>query len=312
MAGSVSGGCVESAVIEEIGLATVRGTPRLTRFSVADETAWDVGLACGGTIEVLIQPSVSPGLLAAAERGGTVIATVIAGPVPAGTCWILDDTGERSGPILPEGNAAGQSAEMSGLLGELEGVLLPRVAEALKRQVSFAFDIPVEHGEPQRVFLEFFPRRSTLVIFGATHVAMHLSPMARRLGHRVVVADGRAGFLTRDRFPEADELVLGWPEEAFQKVGIDRGTAVCILSHDPKFDESALEIALQSEAWYVGAIGSKKTQAARRERLAAAGVPGDAIARLHGPIGLDLGGREPGEIALAILAEMTMARHGRA
>lgn len=312
MAGSVSGGCVESAVVEEIGLAILRGTPKLTRFSVSDETAWGVGLACGGTIEVLIEPAVSPHLLGAAERGGIVVATVVAGPAPQGAYWLFSDDGRKEGPFLPADSVAADSPEAPVSLGELESHIVPRATEVLKRQVSLAFDIPVEHGEPQRVFLEFLPRQSTLLIFGATHVAMHLAVLARRLGYRVVVADGRAAFLTRERFPEADELVLGWPEEAFSRVGIDRGTYVCVLSHDPKFDETALEIALRSEAAYVGAIGSRNTQQARRERLAANGMAPDQIARLHGPIGLDLGGKEPAETALAILAEMTMARHGKA
>lgn len=312
MAGSVSGGCVEAATVEEIGLAILRGTPRLTRFSVSDETAWGVGLACGGTIEVLIEPLVRPELLAAAETGGIVVATIVAGPGPVGAYWIVSDEGRKEGPTLPPDSLAPGSPGAPDTLRLLESVILSRAAEALQRQASSAFNIESEQGEPHRVFLEFFPRQSTLLVFGATHVAMSLVPLARRLGYRTVVADGRAAFLNRERFPEADELVLAWPEEAFSQVGIDRGTYVCVLSHDPKFDETALEIALRSEAAYVGAIGSRKTQQARRERLAAGGVTPEQIARLHGPIGLDLGGKEPAETALAILAEMTMARHGKA
>jgi xanthine dehydrogenase accessory factor len=312
MAGSVSGGCVESAVVEEIGIAILRGTPRLTRFSVSDETAWGVGLACGGTIEILIEPAVRPDILAAAQRGGIVVATVVAGPCPQGAHWLINDEGNHQGPLLPADSLTGDSPASLASLRELEPHIIPRAQEALKRQASFAFDVPVERGEPQRIFLEFFPRESTLLIFGATHVAMHLVSLARRLGYRTIVADGRAAFLTGERFPEADQLVLGWPEEAFSRVGIDRGTYVCILSHDPKFDESALEIALRSGAAYIGAIGSRKTQQARRDRLAAQGLTSDQIARLHGPIGLDLGGKDPAETALAILAEMTMVRHGKA
>lgn len=312
MAGSVSGGCVETAAVEEIGLAIQRGTPRLARFAVSDETAWGVGLACGGTIEVLIEPAVRPAVLSAAEQGGIVVATVVGGPAPAGAYWVFGDDGRREGPIAPSESGLAGSPEALERLRQLEDAILARAGEAMTRQASFAFDIPGEAGEAQRIFLEYFPRQATLLIFGATHVAMTLVPLARRLGYRTVVADGRAAFLTRERFPEADDLVLAWPEEAFAKVGIDRATYVCVLSHDPKFDESALEIALRSEAAYVGAIGSRKTQLARRERLAATGLSFEQIARLHGPIGLDLGGKEPAETALAILAEMTMARHGKA
>jgi xanthine dehydrogenase accessory factor len=161
------------------------------------------------------------------------------------------------------------------------------------------------------VFLEVFARRPKLIVFGAVHIAMALVPMARILGYHTVVADGRQTFLARERFPDADELLLAWPEEAFRRTGLDPATYVCLLSHDPKFDEPAMELALRSPAAYIGAIGSKKTQAARRERLLAQGFSESDIARVRGPIGLDLGGRTPAETALAILAEMTAVRYGK-
>jgi xanthine dehydrogenase accessory factor len=134
--------------------------------------------------------------------------------------------------------------------------------------------------------------------------------MARLLGYRTIVADGRESFVTRERFPDADELIVAWPDEAFSRIGIDAATYVCILSHDPKFDEPALEIALRSPAAYVGAIGSRKTAHSRRERLRAMGFTEAEVGRLRGPIGLDLGGRQPPETALAILAEITAVRYG--
>ena len=164
-------------------------------------------------------------------------------------------------------------------------------------------------GTEVEVFLEIYPRRPTLLVFGGVHIAMALVRMAKPLGFRTVVADGREGFLTRERFPDADELLLGWPAEVFERVGLDAATCICVLTHDPKFDEPALELALRSPACYVGAIGSRKTQAHRRERLRTAGFTEVEIARLHGPIGLPLGGRHPAEIALAILAEITAARY---
>jgi xanthine dehydrogenase accessory factor len=148
------------------------------------------------------------------------------------------------------------------------------------------------------------------VIFGGVHVAVALVPLAKALGYHTIVADGREGFLGRDRFPAADELILGWPDEAFARIGLDRSCFVCVLSHDPKFDQPALLAALKSRAAYIGAIGSKKTQATRRDWLRAQGVSELALARLHGPIGLDLGGRQPAETALAILADMTAVRYG--
>jgi xanthine dehydrogenase accessory factor len=167
-------------------------------------------------------------------------------------------------------------------------------------------------GGAVEIFLEVFPRRPTLLVFGGVHIAAALVPLARPLGYRTVVADGREGYLTRERFPEADELILGWPEEVFRRVGLDPATCVAVLTHDPKFDEPALRLALRSPACYVGAIGSRNTQAGRREKLRAEGFTEAELARLHGPIGLDLGGRAPAEIALAIMAEITAVRHGRA
>jgi xanthine dehydrogenase accessory factor len=135
-------------------------------------------------------------------------------------------------------------------------------------------------------------------------------PLAKALGYHTIVADGRKAFLDPDRFPAADELICAWPEETFDRIGLDDSCYVCLLSHDPKFDEPALQVALRSAARYVGAIGSKRTQASRRERLRELGLKELEIARLHGPIGLNLGGRQPAEIALAIMAEITAVRYG--
>ena len=182
--------------------------------------------------------------------------------------------------------------------------------EALRQETSRTVEITAPDGRKASVFLEVFPRQPTLVIFGAVHIAMALVPLAKMLGFRTAVADGRQAFLSRERFPEADQLLLGWPEEAFKQIGIDRATYVCLLSHDPKFDDPAMELALRSPARYIGAIGSRKTQAARRRRLLEQGFSEQDLARLHGPIGLDLGGRSPAETALAILAQMVAVRYG--
>ena len=295
LAGSVSGGCVESATAVEIADAIARGTPKLVTFGVTDERAWEVGLSCGGTIRVYVEPTVRREVLdAARSSGGVVVATVIEGPGVGATLVVRDD-GAESG-ALPA--AIGRAS------------VVEAARNALARAVSATMELSVAGGAA-KLFLEVFPRRPTLVIFGGVHVAAALVPFAKALGYRTVVADGREAFLTRERFPEADELVLGWPAEAFARVGIDSATYVCLLSHDPKFDEPAMEIALRSKAAYVGAIGSRKTQASRRERLRAAGFTEAELSRLRGPIGLDLGGRQPVETALAILAEITATRYGR-
>jgi xanthine dehydrogenase accessory factor len=180
----------------------------------------------------------------------------------------------------------------------------------LQRESSTTLALETPAGAAA-VFFEVFPRQPRLVIFGGVHIAVALVPLARMLGYRTIVADGRQSFLTRERFPDADELILAWPEQAFERIGLDRSCYVCVLSHDPKFDEPALKAALRSPARYIGAIGSRKTQAARRKWLESEGFTEAEIARLHGPIGLELGGRQPAETALAILAQMTAVRYGR-
>ena len=294
MAGSVSGGCVEGATAAEIAAAIERGSARLVTFGVSDEKAWEVGLACGGTIKVLVQPAVPAEVLAAARGpGGEVVATRVDGTEAGRTARVYED------------------GRVEGLLARSvePGALAAAALEALRRERSTTAALPTPAG-PAEIFLEVYPRRPRLVIFGGVHIATALVPLARLLGYRTIVADGRQAFLTRERFPDADELILAWPEEAFGQIGLDAGCYVCILSHDPKFDEPALRLALRSSAAYIGAIGSKKTQIKRREWLRSEGFGDADIARVHGPIGLDLGGRDPAETALAILAEMTAARYG--
>ena len=277
IAGGVSGGCVEGATAVEIEEAMTAGRSNLVTFGVSDETAWSVGLACGGTIRVLVQPAVPADVLAAATGSGA--AGTMEGP-PAGAALSVRDA------------------------------IVAAARAALAREASATVDLPLPGGGVLAVFLEAFTRQPRLVIFGGVHIATALVPLARALGYRTVVADGREAFLTRERFPDADELVVGWPEEAFARIGLDPATYVVILSHDPKFDEPALVVALRSPAAYVGAVGSRTTQADRRARLRSAGLTDAELARLRGPIGLDLGGRQPSETALAILAEMTAARYG--
>jgi xanthine dehydrogenase accessory factor len=294
IAGSVSGGCVESATALEIAEAIERGTPKLVTFGVTDERAWEVGLACGGTIKVFVEPAVGPSILEAARGpGGEVVATIVAGPGVGASVRVLE-TGQVLGSLPLKARDDDLRAAALGALG---------------RQTSTSRELETDSG-PVTFFLEVFPRQPRLVIFGGVQIAVALVPLAKALGYRTIVADGRESFIGRDRFPQADELILAWPEEAFERIGLDSACYVCVLSHDPKFDEPALQIALRSPAAYVGAIGSRKTQQARRDRLHETGLTDEQIKRLHGPIGLDLGGRQPAETALAILAEMTAVRYG--
>jgi xanthine dehydrogenase accessory factor len=294
MAGSVSGGCVENAVMEEIIQSIDTGQPKTLQYGVTHERAWEFGLSCGGTISLLVEPRVRPELLAAARNPeASVVATIVGGNGPIGTSVVVHE----SEPPVNHGVPA-----------DLAGPLTEAATAALSRVASYSGEIETAGG-PVRILYEVFARRPTLLIFGGVHVATALVKLAKPLGFRIVVADGREAFLTRDRFPDADLLIAGWPQEVFEQVGIDNATCICILTHDPKFDEPAIDIALRSNAAYVGVIGSRKTQQLRRERLVKAGFTPEEIARLHGPIGLDLGGRDPAEIALSILAEVTATRH---
>lgn len=277
--GSVSGGCVENAVIAELEQARATGTPKRLRYEVSDETAWNVGLACGGTIEVLVEPMVAPELRGAiTDARGSVLVTSLDG---SGRCRVLENDAMA---------CAGTPEEVR-----------HAAVEVLRTERS------VVMGEPER-FYEAIPRAPELLIIGAGHVAQELVPLARRMGFRTRVFDGRATFLTRERFPDADQLIEGWPAEELPK-HLGPGSFVCVLSHDPKFDEPCVRVALRSAARYVGVIGSKKNQEKRRAALAEEGFSAEEIAKLKGPIGLPLGGKQPNEIALSVMAEIVKARY---
>ncbi len=169
----------------------------------------------------------------------------------------------------------------------------------------------VSDGEAVELFLDVFPAPPVLLIVGAVHVAQSLCRLAKQLGFTVIVTDARAKLATQERFPEADRIIQAWPDDAMEGLEIGRDTHVAILTHDPKFDEPALLSALQTSARYIGAVGSRGTNRDRRQRLRDAGVTDEDIARVHGPIGLDIGAETPDEMAISILAEIIATRHGR-
>ena len=263
MAGSVSNGCIEGAVFEEAQKVLKSGAPKVAAFGVADETAFEVGLACGGHIEVFIQP------LSSVHR--QLIAML-----------------DRNEPATLRTNLITGEAEL------IKGT--PQGSELAKRE-----------GD---VFVEPFRRPAQLVIVGAIHIAIPLHRLAKLMGYRVTVVDARAKFATKERFPEADELIVAWPDEAMAKLDVDSSTYVVILTHDPKFDLPALRSVLTREPGYIGAIGSRKTNQNRFDALRREGFTEEQLSRVHGPIGLDLGGRGAEETALGILAEITAVRFG--
>lgn len=263
MAGSVSNGCIEGAVFEEAQKVLKTGKSQIAAFGVADDVAFDVGLACGGHIEVYVQP------LTAAHRQ-------VVG-------------------MLNRGEAATLTTNL--ITGETEVMTgTPGGSELARR-----------NGD---LFVEPLPRPAHLVIIGAIHIAIPLHRLAKLMGYRVTVVDARAKFANKERFPEADEVVVAWPDEAMSKITVDGSTYVVVLTHDPKFDIPALRSVLKTSAGYVGAIGSRKTNQNRFDALRKEGFTEEELSRVHGPIGLDLGGRGAEETALGILAEITAVRFG--
>jgi xanthine dehydrogenase accessory factor len=306
ISGSVSGGCVEGAAFEEIERARKDQVDRVIRYGISDEQAWDVGLACGGTIDVLVEPTVPAEVIAAGrdiEHGRAIVT-----PLPA------DAPGPAFGPHAPGAGeprgtilSVADDGRLDGSLGDpaADAELVRAGLEALASGTSRTVELA-----GRSFFVEAFPVRPRLVIVGAVQVAIPLVALAGELGYETVVIDGRAAFATRERFPHAGRLVVGWPDEVADEIGLGPADAVAVLTHDVKVDEPALVEALRRGCRYVGAVGSRKTQADRRERLLAAGLTVEQLAGLRGPIGLDLGGRAPAETALAIMAEIVADRHG--
>jgi xanthine dehydrogenase accessory factor len=262
MAGSVSNGCIEGAVFEEAQKVLKSGQPKLAAFGVADDVAFDVGLACGGHIEVFIQP--------------------------------LNDDHRRMVEAI--------ESERPGVLrtnlvtGETDLELRDSSGELAERDGDW--------------FVEPFLRPPHVVIVGAIHIAIPLHRLAKLMGYRVTVIDARSKFATKERFPEADEIRVAWPDEGLEGIALDHSTYVVILTHDPKFDIPALRAVVGRPVRYIGAIGSRKTNQNRFDKLLEEGFTQDQIAKVHGPIGLDLGARGAEETALGIMAEITAVRYG--
>ena len=292
MAGSVSGGCVETTVYQEMMDLLDGGLPRTLHFGITEDMIWDVGLACGGTIDVFIQ-----------KLDPQLVATL----------------GERVGQGEPvalvafvEGEAAGCTALVTAdgtLLGPDVGRASTLAGEMLTARVERGAVHKLEPGT--RVFIEPFLPPPVLIIAGGVHVAIPLARFARELGFRVVVVDPRIKFANEERFPEADQVLVTWPDEALAQLKVGDTTYIVLLTHDPKIDEPTLAAALKTGAAYIGAIGSRKTHADRYERMSKWGITSEELDRVYSPIGLDLGGSTPEETALSIIAEVVAVKNGR-
>jgi len=293
MAGSVSGGCVETTVYGEMMDLLAGGPPRVLPFGITDDMIWDVGLACGGTIDVLVQ-GLEPALVAAfrlaVERDQAIgLATVVRGPGAVGETTLVGMDGWILGPDHPCIVAAMQQ----------------RLADRQEVGAVQAVD-----GETEAFFEPFLPP-PTLYIMGGVHVAIPLTRFAKELGFRVVVVDPRSKFANRERFPEADEVLVEWPDEALGHLPVGGATYIVLLTHDAKIDEPTLAAALKTGAAYIGAIGSRTTHADRLLRMAKWGVTAEELQQVYAPIGLDLGGCTPEETALSIMAEVVAVKNAR-
>lgn len=229
------------------------------------------------------------------NRGVPVaLATVVQGPSLGARMLILPDA--TDGELI-------DAAFSERITGEARDLL--RAEESETREHT------LPDGRVVRVFIETFPPAPLLLIFGAVHVAQAMTRFAKELGYRVIVSDARRTLATRERFPQADQILIGWPDDTLAKLNIPANTAIAILTHDPKFDEPAILGSFATPARYIGAVGSRKTNDERRERLRKQGVPEEDLGRLHAPIGLNIGGNTPEEMALSILGEIIATRYGR-
>jgi xanthine dehydrogenase accessory factor len=272
VAGSVTGGCVEPAVYEEAREVLAGGEPRLRAYGIADDEAFEVGLPCGGTVHIfvdLLERDLIPPLVTAIEH-------------------------ER--PVALEMKISGEGVGGKRLvaLGD-DGP----AAELLTRGETAILD--TDDGE---VFVNSFAPRPNMYVFGAVDHAAAVAQVGRFLGYRVTVCDARAKFATRERFPDVDELVVEWPDRFLAQAPVDERTVICVLTHDHKFDIPLLKVALETPAGYIGAMGSRRTNEDRADRLKAEGVTDEQLERVNAPIGLDIGSRTPEEVAIAVAAQI--------
>jgi xanthine dehydrogenase accessory factor len=304
--GSVSGGCVEGAVYELAQAVRESGAPLLQRYGVSDDDAFAVGLTCGGIIDVFVErvdrgsfPELGDVAHDIRQGRPVAVATLVAGP-----------DAERVGRRLVV-----RPGEASGTLGtdrlddavrdDVEGMLL----QGRTGTLHYGRD-GERRGDEVSVFVASYAPRPRMIVFGAIDFAAAVARMGSFLGYRVTVCDARPTFATAKRFPDADEVVVEWPHRYLAGTDVDPRTVVCVLTHDPKFDVPLLEIALRMPVAYVGAMGSRRTNDDRLEQLRERGLTEDELARLHAPIGLDLGARTPEETAVSVAAEIISARWG--
>jgi xanthine dehydrogenase accessory factor len=328
LSGSVSGGCVEAGVVEDAQSVLETGQPKLLRFGIQDDVAWAEGLTCGGAIEVLVELLEAPHYRRLrqliTDDQPAVIATVAgaSGDFPLGAKLVITETStwvegsQPDGAETSEARTAGDPARAKHRHLQEQIVEDARVRLRLGHAAESELQTYPRDGSARedslQVFFDVFPRRPHLAIFGAVHVAIPLVRFAREVGFRTTVVDPRSPFTTPERLGHADSLIRAWPQDAITsgELQLDQSSYVAVLTHDPKLDEPAIRYALQAGARYVGAIGSRRTQADRATRLRAAGLSEAQVEGIRGPIGLNIGARTPEEIAVSIIGELVAAARG--
>lgn len=295
--GSVSGGCVESALVQEAEEVLAGGAPRVVTYGVSDELAGTVGLTCGGTLHVFVSElsetdaAAERAALEAAQEGRpAALATLVEGPGAGARLAVLD-----GGTVGSLGDAA-----LDARVETDARALLDEGVTAMRRYGADGATLGTEVAVHVRAFA---PPRAMLV-FGATDFAAALAPIAKELGYAVTICDARERFLRSPRFTRAADVEVGWPQDAFAERELGPRDVVLVFTHDPKFDEPALLAAVKTRAGYIGALGSRRTTEERNRRLLDAGMTEQELARIHAPCGLDIGSRTPAETAIAVLAEI--------
>ena len=294
MIGSVSGGCVETAVITESEAVLATKKAKLLHYGIADEVAGEVGLACGGKVDILLQPLNEAWFQAWKES--------FKAKRPVLTSISLEQASKNFGKVLLV-DVESKEVVYQSIVDDKQAFAFGLIGNS-PLQIEVFTD-----NDEMLYYLEAMHFADRLLIVGGVHISQSLVKFAHLVGFEAIVIDPRKQFLEGDRFAEADQVLQQWPDEAFAELDIDSSTAIVFLTHDPKIDDPGIEVGLRSPAFYLGALGSKKTQTARRERMLERGITAFEYARLHGPVGLDLGSQTPEQIALSIISEIIKVKN---
>ena len=302
--GSVSGGCIEGAVIEEAARVLETGSPKQLTYGVDDETAWSVGLSCGGQVSVLVERHLAFSDDAGTQSAWEALRTRIAESEPAVLLTRLRSPSTVAEPYDSPHLLVSLDGAVAGDWGAANELAIVAAHRAYEARLSEVVQI-----EGEDVFVQVFPRRDQLIIIGAGHITIPLVQFAHQLELDTVVIDPRDVFARQERFPvPPTKLLAAWPRDVLRDSKLDEETYAVLLTHDPKIDDQALHFFLKAPVAYIGALGGRNSHAKRCERLRGAGFDEDAISRIKGPVGLDIGADTPAEIALSIAAEVVAVK----